>query len=147
LRRAGDEALVIGTDGLAEGFESEGGGEEKPQLAGIAIGAAGGVVGADGGENYHGEIEGVGDEEIGSEGADEFEVQNEEQREEETDCDRDAREPAGGEHEDLGRSVQQGKGEMESSEENSKNLADSSRAKARLCQSCVCWSPSKLRMN
>jgi hypothetical protein len=75
--------------------------------------AAGGVVGADGGENHHGEIEGVGDEEIGGGGADEFEIEDEEQREEETGCDRDAREPAGGEHENLGRSVQQGKGEME----------------------------------
>jgi hypothetical protein len=117
LRRAGDEALIVGTDGLAEGFEGEGGGEEKPQLAGIAIGAAGGIVGADGGENHHGEIEGIGDEEIGGERADEFEIEDKEQREEETDCDRDAREPAGGEHEDLGRSVQQGKGEMESREE------------------------------
>jgi hypothetical protein len=85
-------------------------------LAGIAIRAAGGVVGADRGEHHHGEIEGVRDEEIGGKGANEFEVEDEEQREEETDCDRDAREPAGGEHEDLGRSVQQGKGKMESRE-------------------------------
>jgi len=43
IRRTGNIALVIGGDGLGQGFEGKGDGEEGPELAGVTVRAAGGV--------------------------------------------------------------------------------------------------------
>ena len=46
LSRAGNKTLVVGADDLSESFEGKGDGEEEPELAGVAGGAAGGVEGS-----------------------------------------------------------------------------------------------------
>ena len=69
-RGAGDKGLVVGSDGLCGGGERESDGEQEPELAGIAGGAASRVERADGGEQDNGEVEGVGQEQAGGTGVD-----------------------------------------------------------------------------
>jgi len=103
LSRAGNKTLVIGADDLSESFECKGDGEEEPELAGVAGGAAGGVEGTDCGEKDHGRVQGIGGEKAGHGGTNEFEVEDEEQRNEESGCDSEPRKLAGGKQGDLTR--------------------------------------------
>jgi len=75
--------LVVGGDGLGERFHGKRDGEQGPELASVALGAAGGVEGAEGGEENHGEIEGVGEEQAFCGVVNGFEVEEEERRYEE----------------------------------------------------------------
>jgi len=96
LNGGGDEALVVGADGLREGFEGERGGKEEPDLSRVAGGAASNVEGAEGGEEDHGEVEGVGEEELGGRRGNKFEIEDEEQRKKKSGRKGEAREFAGG---------------------------------------------------
>ena len=51
----------------------------QPDLAGMAGRAKNGIEGADGGEENHGEVDRIGEEEIGEGGGNQFQVEDEEQ--------------------------------------------------------------------
>lgn len=74
---AGDEALIVGTDGLGQGLESEGDGEKKPELACVGGRAARGIERAGGSEEGHREVQGVGDQEPGGGRANKLKVEDE----------------------------------------------------------------------
>ena len=101
VRGVGDEGLVVGGDGLRGGVEREGDGEEEPELAGVAGRAASRGERADGGEQDDGEVERVGEQQTGDGGADEIEVEDEEQREKQSGCESETRKTTGGEQERL----------------------------------------------
>jgi hypothetical protein len=101
LESARDEALVIGANNLCQEFEGEGGTEEEPELTRVTGRAAGDEKGAEGGEEGHGGVEGIGEEEASSGGANKFEVEDEKQRQEESGGDGNPRKLAGGEQDDL----------------------------------------------
>ena len=82
---------------MGDGVESESDGEKEPNLAGVAGGAGGGEETTEGGEQDHAEVENVGSEESGESGTDKFEVVDQEQREEKSGCDNEARHPPCGE--------------------------------------------------
>lgn len=75
LRGTGDKALVVGADGLSKGFESEGDGEKKPELARVGGRAARDIEGAGGSEEDHHEVEGIGNEEAFCGAANGFEIE------------------------------------------------------------------------
>ena len=87
LRGAGNVALIVGGDGLGEGFEGEGDTEERPELASIALGETGGVERAESGKENGGEIERVGEEKALSGVLNGDEVKEEERRYKEGDGD------------------------------------------------------------
>ena len=76
---AGDEALIVGTDGFRESFEGKCDGQEEPELARVTGRAARDIEAAGGGEDNHGEVEGIGEKEAGGGGANKFEVEDEKQ--------------------------------------------------------------------
>ena len=97
LRGAGDETLVIGADGLAQGFQGKGDSEKEPKLARITGRAAGGVEAANGGEENYGGVEGVGSEETAGGGANEFEIKEKQQHEEKSGRESETRKSTRGE--------------------------------------------------
>lgn len=97
----GDKVLIIGADGLSQRFESEGQSEKKPDLARVSGRAPSHEEAAKSGEKGHYEIEGIGDEEFGNSGANEFKVKEEQQRQEESDRDGETSELAGRKQDDL----------------------------------------------
>jgi len=101
LRDVGDEALVIGTDGLRQGFQREGDAEQEPELTRVAGRAAGHKEGTQGGPENDEEVEGIGDEEAYSSDTDEFKIKNEQNGREESDRDHDSRKLAGSGQGDL----------------------------------------------
>ena len=100
MRGAGNKTLVIGADGLSERFEGKSDGEERPDLAGVAGRASRREERAGGGEQGHGEVEGIGNKEIGEGGAIKFDVEEQEQREEERRGKKETRKLAGWEQDD-----------------------------------------------
>jgi hypothetical protein len=101
LGGTGDETLVVGANGLGDRFKSEGESEEIPDLSGIAGRTARSVKGAAGGEEAHGEVQGVGDEEIGEGGANKFEVEDKKKGKKESGGENETRKLAGREQDDL----------------------------------------------
>ena len=101
MRVAGDVALIIGGDGLGEGFEGEGDGEESPELASIPLRTESGAEGGDGGQENDGEIEGVDEEETLGGVVNGDEVKDEERRYEEGEGDEEPGELALGEQANL----------------------------------------------
>ena len=83
IRRTGNVALVVGGDGLGEGFDGEGDREERPELASVTLRATGRVERGESGEKDDAEIEGVGEEVARFRVADGDEVKKEERRYEE----------------------------------------------------------------
>jgi hypothetical protein len=101
LGGTGDETLVVGANRLGDRFESEGESEEIPDLPGIARRTARSVKGAGGGEKAHGEVQGVGDEEIGESGANKFEIEDKKKGKKESGGENETRKLAGREQDDL----------------------------------------------
>jgi len=91
----GNKALVVGADGLSQGLERKGDGEEEPNLASVAGRALGDIERANGGEDDHGNVEGVGNKEAGDRGVNKFEVEDEQQGYEERGRNSESRKLAG----------------------------------------------------
>ena len=82
---------------MGDAVKGESNGEKEPDLAGVAGGARCREETTEGGEKDHAEVENVGSEEGSESGTDKFEVVDQEQREEKSGCDNEARHPPGGE--------------------------------------------------
>src|SRR5208337_1896194 len=76
-------------------------GQEEPELARVTGRAAGDIEAAGGGENNHGEVEGIGEKEAGGGGANKFEVAGEKQGQKESGHNGNPRKLAGREQSDL----------------------------------------------
>jgi len=98
---AGNEALIVGTDGLRESFEGECDGQEEPELARVTGRAARDIEAAGGGEDNHGDVEGIGENEAGGGGANKFEDAGEKQGQKERGRNGESRKLAGREQGDL----------------------------------------------
>jgi hypothetical protein len=95
LRRAGDERLVIGADGLSDGFERQSDREKSPELAGVAGGTASDVEGGNGGQEEHGEVQGVGEKKAFGGGMNELQIEDEQNSDEDRGSDGEAGKLAG----------------------------------------------------
>ena len=70
-------------------------------MTGVTGRAPGGVEATDGGEKDDGGVQGIGGEKAGDDGTNEFEVEDEEQRDEKSGCDSESRKLAGGKQRNL----------------------------------------------
>jgi hypothetical protein len=96
LRGRGNEALVIGSDGLGQGFESKSSGEKEPKLARVAGGSPGNIEGASSGEEGHDKVEAIGNQEFGVDKRNEYDIEGKKKHREKRGEKCESRELAGG---------------------------------------------------